>query len=128
MLHDFADQYVILIVTGLGALVIAGIVFLFGDPGSSSEAAAAGESEPLAPVEAEGPEYASVDRRGRRYLEIYGALAVPPREELIPVPVSVGVHEEALGTRAASEQDPAREPDLPWPLNVRAAKARKLPS
>ena len=48
MLHDFADQYGIVIVTGLAALVVAGIVLLFTDAGISQEPPA-GESEPLIP-------------------------------------------------------------------------------
>lgn len=127
MLHDLADQYAILIVTGLAALVIAGIVFLFSEPGISSETGAAGERERPAPVAVELPKHESVDGRGQRYLEIYRALAASPPDELHPtVPVGLA-HEEALGASGTPEP-PARQPDLPWPLSARAAKATRSSS
>lgn len=134
---NLVGDYGIQILTCLGALVIAGIVFLFSEPAMRREPEAAGENEEMARMarmaqaeseHAERAERESVDRRGPRYLEFYRALETSPQQP-DPTPAAVDlVHQEALEAGAKSDPRRAAEQEkLPWPHKPAGeAKATRL--
>ena len=136
---NLVGDYGIQILTCLGALVIAGIVFLFSEPAMRREPEAGGENEEMARMtrmaqaesaRAESTQSAreSVDRRGPRYLEFYRALETSPQQP-DPTPAAVDlVRAEALEEGAKSEPRPAAEQERPpWPHKPAGeAKATRL--
>lgn len=101
------------VATGVAALVVAGIVWFFGNGrrrAAPARAAASVESEEIALAEPEPAALEPSDGHGSRYLEFYRALA--PSTELDPSVSQVDlVGEEALEGSADTEQQPAHEPD-----------------
>jgi hypothetical protein len=111
-IQDLAEQYAIWIATGVAALVIVGIQFLFSEPEIRRDPGPEGESEDMALAESERAALESCGRLRSRYLEFYRALAPSPSHELDPLPSPVDlVHEEALEERGKSERQADGEHD-----------------